>query len=379
MAGQLEIVLVDDDPEYHEIFRDYIQLALAENDYHLACFDDRTEALQALDQSAATAVFVDYRMGAATGIEFIRDCHVAGVSAPFILLTGFDTLSAERDALAIGAFDYLSKDDVRPTMLSRCIRHATNTLMREEELRAALRQAQIAIEARQQFLGNMSHEMRTPLNGIIGFAELLVLRNGGQHGKVEEYAKGIRESGYRLLELVEGLLSLVEQSSSQKLDNRPTAMAEIIPRICARYRSMAAARNIDFDIELQKSGLRVLVDRELLAVAIRPLVDNAVKFAEAGNHVTVSVDLDDDLNIAIADDGPGMPRAVAEDVMAPFVLTESYLTRSHGGAGIGLSVARNAVAALGGRMKIVSEPGEGTSISVQIPVTLTAEPELMRM
>ena len=375
MMSQLDIVLVDDDPEYHEIFRDYLQLALSETDYRLTCYDNRGEALQALGEGAFTAVFVDYRMGAESGIEFIRDCHVRGVTAPFILLTGFDTLSAERDALAIGAFDYLSKDDVRPTMLSRCIRHAANTLMREEELRAALRQAQIAIEARQQFLGNMSHEMRTPLNGIIGFAELLVLRNGGKHDKVDEYARGIRESGYRLLELVEGLLSLAEQSNQRKLDNRLTAVDEIIPQICARYRSMAAARNVGFEVELHQSSLRVLVDPELLAVAVRPLVDNAVKFAEAGNRVTIRVGLEKNLSIAIEDDGPGMSPEAIENVTAPFVLTESYLTRSHGGAGIGLSVARNAVAALGGRMKIDSELGCGTKVGLQIPVTLLNEQE----
>jgi len=372
-TGLARILLIDDDVEYHEIFGDYLDLALSNGAYHLTCYADTAKALDALREQPFTAVFVDYRMGADSGIDFIHNCSVAGVSAPFILLTGYDSLEAEKEALAIGAFDYVSKDDVKPTVLSRCIRHAANTLEREEELRAALRQAQIGIEVREQFLGNMSHEMRTPLNGIIGFSEILLMQAEGKDSKVESYAKYIHESGRRLLELVEGLLTLAEQSGTRKEDIQPTDLPVLVSQLCTRYQTQAEARRIGFSVRNEYSGGRLLVDPELLSVALRPILDNAVKFTEAEDRVTVTIAVGVDLKIAVQDTGSGMTREILAEAAAPFVQSESHLSRRYGGAGIGLSIARNAVAALGGSMIIDSTPGKGTCVCITIPVKAFAE------
>ena len=367
-TGLARILLIDDDVEYHEIFGDYLDLALSNGAYHLTCYDDTAKALDALREQPFTAVFVDYRMGADSGIDFIHNCSVAGGSAPFILLTGYDSLEAEKEALAIGAFDYVSKDDVKPTVLSRCIRHAANTLEREEELRAALRQAQIGIEVREQFLGNMSHEMRTPLNGIIGFSEILQMQAEGKDSKTEDYAKSIRESGYKLLELVEGLLTLAEQSGTRKADIQPTDLHVLVPQLCARYQTLAEVRRIVFAVRNEYSGGRLLIDPELLSVALRPIIDNAVKFTESEDKVTVTIAVEVDLKVSVQDTGPGMTPEVLAKATAPFVQFESHLSRRHGGVGIGLSVARNAVSSLGGTMKIDSAPGNGTRICITVPV-----------
>ncbi len=363
-----KVLLVDDDAEYHDTFRDYLNLAMAGNGYHLICHADTAAALAVLGEHAFTAVFVDYRMGAQSGIEFIHNCSLAGISAPFILLTGYDSLEAEKEALAIGAFDYVSKDDIKPTVLSRCIHHASDALRREEELRAALRQAQIGIDVRERFLGNMSHEMRTPLNGIIGFSELLLMITQGTDPKTAGYAKNILESGHRLLELVEGLLNLAEKSGVQKADNQPTDMHVYVPRLCSRYQVIAEARNVDFTVRIDYDGGPLLTDAELLSVALRPILDNAVKFTEPGNKVTVTVGMDDGLKVSVEDNGPGMTPDILENATSPFVQSESHLSRRHGGVGIGLSVARNAVAALGGTLKIESAAGEGTRVRIAVQV-----------
>ena len=97
-------MLVDDDPDFHEIFGDFLALALPGGEYELACFNDPDAAVEALHDRYYTTVFVDYRLGATTGIEFIRNCQLGGSHAPFILLTGYESHAAEDEALAIGAF-----------------------------------------------------------------------------------------------------------------------------------------------------------------------------------------------------------------------------------------------------------------------------------
>jgi signal transduction histidine kinase len=367
------ILLVDDDPDYHEIFRDYLSIALKRQQFELVCREETDAAMSVLADSTFTAVFVDYRLGASTGIDFIHQCMLSGIKAPFILLTGYDSLAVELDALAVGAFDFLSKDDVKPTAVSRCIRHAANALRREDELRAALRQAQIAIDAREKFLGNMSHEMRTPLNGILGFADLLVMMGDELGEKPKEYAAGIRESGRRLCSLVDGLLTLAEEANQKSVEKRPVDLESLLRAECWHYKAVAEARQVHFAFNLLVPGALVRTDPELLSVAIRPVLDNAVKFTGPGDAVSIIVEVNDGLEITVVDTGPGMDEVALDNATSPFFHSENYLHRAHQGAGIGLSIAKNAVTALGGVMQLDSEPGGGTTVTVNVPVEIVED------
>ena len=362
-------MLVDDDPDFHEIFADFLALALPGGEYELTCLDDPEAAVEALRDRYYTTVFVDYRLGATTGIEFIRNCQLDGSHAPFILMTGYESRAAEDEALAIGAFDFLSKDEIRPTLLARCIRHAVNFEARQEELRAALRQTQIAMAAQERFLGNMSHEMRTPLNGIIGFADVMLYRNDGINDVTRTYAQHIRDSGQRLLELVDGLLCLAQTSNAEALNPRLIYLHAFFGSLCLRFSTIAEARNIAFDLRLSEDLGRTLIDPEVLGLAVRPVIDNAVKFCEAGDQVQITVSRTrENLIIAVADTGSGMSPDILRQATQPFYQMDSGLTRSHEGAGIGLAVAQSSIASLRGDMSIESTPDGGTMVRIILPL-----------
>lgn len=247
--------------------------------------------------------------------------------------------------------------------------HAENLEARETELRAAVRQTHAAAAAKAQFLGNMSHEMRTPLNGIIGFAEIMLMRADDLGDKVRTYVENIQASGYRLLHLVEGLLTLADGAGMAMLNPETVHLKPFLEQLCGRYRASAAVKGIDFRLELPARSATILVDRNALRFALRPVIDNAVKFAECGDQVTVSAQLEDALTVTVRDTGCGMSsEEVAKAANAFYQCRADALVRDHEGAGIGLTVAHTSIEALGGTLRIDSDPGQGTTITVEIPL-----------
>lgn len=370
MPYAYRILLLDDDPDYHEIFRDFLDLATKGQVVQFQAVQTPDAAVAALQETDFTAVFIDYRLGEKTGIDFVRDCQVLGIEAAFVLLTGFNSEQAEAEALAIGAFDFLPKDDIQPGMLSRCIRHAHSILGLRKGMLAALRQAQAAASAKSNFLGHMSHELRTPLNGVLGFAEILTMNADKDPATVAQYAEHIRESGAKLLELIEGLLTLSANRFDSDMPEESVAVNPFMIDVSDRFATIARARRITFELHLLAEDCSILTNREALDLALSPIIDNAVKFTESGGKVVVAVDLAEALVVKVMDTGAGMDAVTLERAVSPFFQHDSHLARTQGGAGIGLAISRNSVNALGGDTHIESQLGTGTSVKISLPVRL---------
>lgn len=369
MTNPHKILLLDDDPDFHEIFSDYLDLALPGQDKNLICVTDTDQAMSALAADDFSVIFVDYRLGATNGIEFIRKCEVHHVAAPFVLLTGFDSLQALDEALAVGAMDYLPKDELKATALARVIRHAEDAQQRRLRLRAAYRQVQEAAASKASFLANMSHELRTPLNGVIGFADLIRMDPSISPQQAGKYAAYIHESGNKLLELVDGLLNISAANSQAHLAKQSFELNYLIETVCRRYSTVADARGVNFHLHLPREVIAVHSDPQAMELALRPLIDNAVKFTEPGGNVEVSVGSSNMITVVIADDGIGMDAEALRHADTPFFQVDSSLSRRYEGAGIGLTIAKGAVETLGGEMHISSVVGEGTEVVVAIPTS----------
>lgn len=377
MPYAYRILLLDDDPEFHEIFKDFIDLATKGEVVLFHAVETPEAAVAALQETDYTAVFVDYRLGEKTGIDFVRDCQVLGIEAAFVLLTGFNSEQAEAEALAIGAFDFLPKGDIQPDMLSRCIRHAHAILGLRKGMLAALRQAQAASSAKTNFLGHMSHELRTPLNGVLGFAEMLCMNPENDTETIATYAEYIRQSGGKLLELIDGLLTLSATRFDNDMPEEIVSVNKFFADTCDRYATIAQARRIGFALQALSEDRYILTNREALELAVSPIIDNAVKFTESGGKVVVDVALTDSLVVTVTDTGAGMDATTLERAKSPFYQHDSHLARTRGGAGIGLAISRNSVDALGGATEIESEHGVGTSVCISLPARLETGAEVL--
>jgi PAS domain S-box-containing protein len=242
----------------------------------------------------------------------------------------------------------------------------------EQELTKAKERAELASHAKSQFLANMSHELRTPLNAVIGFAEILQHELLGPLGssKYLDYAGDIAASGQHLLELIEDILDTSKiEAGKYELREEPCRMEEIIAA-CVR---MLAERALNARIDLASrttDGLpAVFADARGLRQIIINLMSNAIKFTPPGGRVEVIADQAEHggPRIRVRDTGIGIPPESMETAFEAFVQIEDAYARKSSGTGLGLYLTRSLAELHGGTVKIESEVGAGTTVTVQLP------------
>ena len=231
----------------------------------------------------------------------------------------------------------------------------------------ARRVAEDAAAARARFLAMMSHEMRTPLNGVAGFADLLAGRADLDPEAVRQ-ARQIRESSDGLLMLVEDILDFAR--GEHAVSPEPLDLAAVAREAMGPSRAAADALGLSLTIDDRlPPRSRFHCDRRALRQALHPLIANAVKFTSEGG---VSVRLDragDGVAIRVSDTGCGIEPAHHARLFEAFSQADASTSRLHDGAGLGLALVARHVRRLGGRVEVDSRPGEGSTFTLHLPLT----------
>lgn len=237
---------------------------------------------------------------------------------------------------------------------------------------AARRRAEQSDAAKSRFLALMSHEMRTPLNSIAGYAEVLSRRAVPDDRQPLEQ---IRTAGDALLSLVEDVLEI--SRGDDTVEAAPLRLAEVVEAAMAPHRLEADTRDLTLTIDIRPDAAVALIgDRRRLRQALQHLIGNAVKFTPHGG-VTVRADrLDGTVLIAVSDTGCGLDADQAAALFDVFVQGDDSISRRHGGAGIGLAVVQRQARLLGGDVVVDSRPGEGATFTLRLPMAAaeTVEP-----
>ncbi|WP_425992023.1 response regulator [Brevundimonas sp. TWP2-3-2] len=236
---------------------------------------------------------------------------------------------------------------------------------------AARRQAEAADAAKSRFLALMSHEMRTPLHGVVGYAEILSRRSGlprdARH-QVEE----IHRSGAALLTLVEDLLEV----SHGEADACPETIdpVELLAQAAAASRDVAASKSLPLHVRvLPGAEAFLLADHRRLRQILHRLVSNAVKFTTQG-EVDISVAREGPLTVfRVSDTGPGIDPDLIPTLFDAFVQADDSISRTHVGCGLGLTVARRLTRAMGGQIALESTSVAGSTFVVRLPLALADE------
>lgn len=238
-------------------------------------------------------------------------------------------------------------------------------------LEEARLKAEEASRQKSAFLATVSHELRTPLNGILGFAELLKseLDDPAQR-ECREYAGVIGQSGEHLLALVNEILDLAKiESGEMRFVPVPTPLASLLRECAEVHRITAEVKGVAFELRLD-AGLpaEIRVDALRLRQILNNLLSNAAKFTEAGEIVVTVARTGDEIVFAIRDSGPGIPPESRETVFEKFKQLEHFSTRTHGGTGLGLALARQLAEGMGGRITLESTVGAGSTFTLRLPV-----------
>ena len=232
-------------------------------------------------------------------------------------------------------------------------------------------------EAKSRFLAAMSHELRTPLNSILGFSQLLERsESGALDERQRRYVENIRESGQHLLELVDEVLDLSRVAAgAMHVEVRPVELASVVDEAVRRLAPLAGAKRLHVETRVERAT-SVLADRRRLSQVLANLLSNAVKFTPEGGSIRVTGEVVGEVvELAVEDDGIGIPAERLEDVFGEFTQVESSLSRTHDGAGLGLALTHRLVSLMGGRISVESELGRGSRFLVTLPAASPKPPQ----
>jgi signal transduction histidine kinase len=230
----------------------------------------------------------------------------------------------------------------------------------------------MAEERKRSFLRMVSHELRTPLNAIIGFSEIISRELYGplSDPRYREQAEIIRDSGLKLLGLVNQVMEIARlEGGAADLDLRPEQPELALDEAMAVVQSEADAKGVELIIDPEGQIPLVTADPRALKTVYLNLLQNAVTASPAGGKVTAHlVRRAKSVIIEILDEGPGAQRGEIARLMRPFEQGENALTRCSEGAGLGLPIASLLCQAMGGRLRLSSEPGQGMRARVILPL-----------
>jgi two-component system phosphate regulon sensor histidine kinase PhoR len=223
---------------------------------------------------------------------------------------------------------------------------------------------------RQDFVANVSHEFRTPLTAIQGFAETLL--GGALEDPVNRrrFVEIIREHATRLARLTEDLLKLSRIEAGQlKLEFRPVSVSQLVESCVETAQLKAVPKQLALQVRLPEGLPPVRGDANSLQEVLQNLLDNALQYTPAGGKIEVSASCSDGrVVVTVADTGIGIPQAEQERIFERFYRVDAARSREAGGTGLGLSIARHIVEAHGGRLWVESAVGEGSRFHFSVPI-----------
>jgi cell cycle sensor histidine kinase DivJ len=269
----------------------------------------------------------------------------------------------------------MSRDPSREAEVVAVMRDVTDRKLSEQALDQARSAAEAADAAKTRFLATMSHELRTPLNAIIGFSEMIaqeqVLMLAAPQRK--EYAELINASGQHLLSVVNGILDMSKMESGNfEIASEPFAPRASLMHCCNLLALKARENGIDLITDAPQDLPVMTGDPRAFKQIVLNLVANAVKFTERGGQVTVSASASSSqLTLRISDTGVGIAPDDLKRIGAPFFQCGKTYERRHEGTGLGLSIVKSLVALHLGELTVQSKLGEGTAVTVKLPLVYT--------
>jgi signal transduction histidine kinase len=228
-----------------------------------------------------------------------------------------------------------------------------------------------ASRAKSEFLASMSHELRTPLNAILGFTELIL---DDLYGEVppalREPLADVQTNARHLLRLINDVLDLSKiEAGRMELALADYSVADVLETVRASLRSLAVEKGLDFVVSAPPDLPLAHGDGKRITQCLLNLAGNAIKFTKEG-QVTIAAEVlqGDTLRYCVSDTGIGIPADQLDNVFAEFRQVDVTVAHEYGGTGLGLSITKKFVELHGGRIRVESEPGKGSTFSFEVPL-----------
>lgn len=360
------ILIVDDE----KVIRDLCSKALG--GYHILQAGDGREALNLLAGQPVDLVLTDIMMTGMNGLELLEEIKNHAPNQAVVMMTGYGDKEIILRALKLNADDFISK----PINLLQ-LRTLVAKVLERVSLREELVQLKKMDQLKSEFLGLVSHKLKTPATVISLFIQNLVQDNKQQFDA--DFSRNltlIQEESDYLTSLIQDLL----RYSGSILQTRPvrhetTDMVALATRCLIEYQNNSASQDTTLINNLPAALPLLAVDRVQIAFCLRALLDNAVKFSPGGGRISLSALADEQhLAVSVSDEGPGIAAEQQTKIFEKFYQIDPDNTGQIRGFGLGLFYAREFLKAHHGRLSLKSQPGHGSTFTLQLPLAAPASP-----
>ena len=332
------------------------------------------EALQQLQAEPADVALVELNLSDVQGLgtlyALLKECP----TLPIVVLTTMEVEDLAITAIQERAQDYLIKDSVNYAAVSRSIRYAIERKRIECELNSARQTAQAASAAKSEFLAHMSHELRSPLATILGYADNL-LEPQLTRMEIQSAVETIRRNGLHLMEIVNDILDISKVETPRfEVERIVCSPAQLVADVAAMLDVRARAKGLELAVDWAPGvPATILSDPGRLKQILVNLVSNAIKFTKQG-RVRIGVRLIEGepaasaskLEIEVRDTGVGIAPDKQRTLFEAYRPSEAWTARQFGGTGLGLPVSRQLARRLGGDITVASIEGAGTRFAVSV-------------
>lgn len=362
-VSRKKVLVIDDDDGY----RTFIGITLKLLGYDIVEAADGMEGLEAIKLHHPDLVLCDVNMPKMDGDTVLKTLKADPQygSIPFIFLTGNATNSDMRHGMQLGADDYLTKPFTAEDLIA-----AVETRLRSKKSLQKYYESQFD-DIKTSIVRSLPHEFRTPLNGILGCAQILREESGLPAEEVKELATLIHRSGERLHHLLENMILFGELQFLMNDKGRIATMRrESATTLCEVIRSVAERESTilgrDGSIEIAVADGPVQISSIHLTKIMEEVVGNALKYSKSGTRVSISGDITSaEARVTIRDEGRGMTAEQIGKVAAFQQFDRRYHEQQ--GAGLGLAIAKNLAELYGGSLTIESKESIGTTVTLCLP------------
>jgi signal transduction histidine kinase len=336
-------------------------------------------------------LLIDFRLAGDTGLDVLRATRQEReLDLPVVLITGQGSEDVAALAMRLGATDYIVKRPhyllALPAVLESAFHRvqaareqaalrALNTSLerkvaeRTAEFELAKDAAEAANRAKSAFLARMSHDLRTPLNAVLGFSQLLMLDPAlAEAGQARRQVQLIRDAGQHLLAMIDEVLDLARiESGSLRLSLEPVDACQLVAESLRLAQPLAMHHRVGVEHLPSRSTCLVHADRTRLRQVLVNLLTNAIKYNRPGGQVEVMLtDHEAGVQVAVHDNGCGMTPQQLAALFQPFNRVGAEGS-SVEGTGLGLVIAKQLVEAMHGRLAVSSTPGAGSTFTLWLP------------
>ncbi|GAB6040951.1 response regulator [Endothiovibrio diazotrophicus] len=336
---------------------------------HLSTLADGIAYVADHAHAPVDVVLLDLTLPDSDGLETLSRFRKVEQELPVVVLTGTSDEAVGTLAMKMGAQDFLIKDETYPRLLRRQTNYAVHRKRQERTLEEALTTAEEATRLKDKFVSLVAHDLRGPLGGIVGLAELLANaeENGLQAEELKELSTEIWMSGKRLLNVVEDLLDISRLQQGkitpypEFLDAHYVVSASLQP-----LAQMAKGKEVTI-VNQVAEGSRIYADATLFGQVMQNLISNAIKFSQPGGRVRVFTPDSHPTTVAVQDRGVGIPPEVLPKLFRLEEKVSTPGTAGERGTGFGMPFSHNIMEAHGGLLRAESRPGAGSTFFAELP------------